>query len=206
MKIYLMSSSGASGTARRAAPPALEKQYKKIRNKYSRDGVINFIWRKDTAFLRDYYITVKNIVHMIAAYGLDEEMIDAAQRITGLIKADKIDLKRSYRHFSFELTRIHPTELGILYEILPRDVAFKLFEHEYFVPNKQKMVVANKLLLCFSTAQQAADFLYDLWSKYPNQTDAILHRGPLSEDFAFRRYERSEFLREFALLKIPEIK
>lgn len=205
MKIYLTSNSGASGIKRRAAPPDLEKQYKKIRNKYSREGVISFIWGKDTAFLGNNYITVKNIVHMIAAYGLDEEMIDAAQRITGLIKADKIDLKRSYRHFGFELRRTNPTELGLLYEILPREVAFKLFEREYFVPNKHKMVIANKLLLCFSSADQAADFLHDLWSKHPHQTGSILRRSDLAKDFAFRRYERSELLSHFASKKQDRI-
>ena len=193
MKIHL--------TSNRAVPPALEKPYKKIRSKYSREGGINFIRGKETAFLRGNYITVKNIVHMIAAYGLEEELIDAAQRVTGLIMADKIDLKRSYRQFGFELRRINPTELGLLYEILPREAAFKLFEHEYFVPNKHKMVIANKLLLCFSSADQAAEFLHDLWSKYPQQTEAILRRSDLAKDFTFRRYERSELLSHFAAKK-----
>jgi len=118
----------------------------------------------------------------------------------------KIHPAQSYTGPKIKSRKISYYELGVLYELLPREIALPLFAKNHFVPNKYKINMGNKLLLCFSTIEEAAKFTHTLWQKYPHQTECLLERYSDAEDLPYFRYERSEFLELFDSKRIGSIR
>jgi len=118
----------------------------------------------------------------------------------------KIHPAQSYTGPKIKSRKISYYELGVLYELLPREIALPLFAKNHFVPNKYKINMGNKLLLCFSTIEEAAKFTHTLWQKYPYQTECLLKWYSDAEALPYFRYERSEFLELFDSKRIGSIR
>ena len=118
----------------------------------------------------------------------------------------KIHPAGSYAGPKIRSRKISYYELGVLYELFPREIALPLFAQNYFVTNRYLINTGNKLLLCFSTLEQAAQFAHALWQKYPHQTECLLERYSDAEDLPYFRYERSEFLELFDSKRIGSIR
>lgn len=181
------------------------EEYRALKS-FEPETLLDFIKLQINAIERHDYGGVIDIVQYVVVSDFEPKIFMRAGWTIEKIDIRHVNFHHNYRQFGFKKKIMHYYELGVLYELLPREIALPLFAQNYLVADRFKVNTGNKLMLCFSKVKEAAQFAYALWKKYPFETESLLRRYYDTEDIPYFRYGRSGFLREFDSLRMPEIK